>query len=226
MSSPFVEKSNTTAQQEKYKDTLSLALKNGEIAHIDTAAFNKILLHIYELLKYAVDMYVDGVYALPVFLAITAMEEKAKAEVLIYRPHTKQVQEEHQQTCIDENTKVKRGKDVLYDHKSKHRLAPSPVLSIGTRLPRAIGDERLTELLMQSCDKGFCRERENALYFQVLDTKSVITPKEVYSKEQAKEFILFAIEIVDDGLIGYTDFSISEISPALDDLWNLVINNG
>lgn len=38
----------------------------------------------------------------------------------------------------------------------------------------------------------------------------------------AKEFLLFAIEVVDDGLVGYTEYSIKEVSKELEHLWNQV----
>ena len=200
---------------DNFKEFLNKAISFPITLHLSSHDFNNVLEHIYDLLKNAVDLYCNGNYTIPVFLSITAIEEKAKLEVLLYR----HAQEEN---TIQHVEQINNRNDPLFNHRIKHCLGISPVLNIGSRLPKAIGKERVDYLIKQSRTNGFRTEREESLYFDFSNgTLSIPNP----SKEKAKDFMLLAIESIDDGLIGYTNYSMTDISPKLDTLWNRVIQN-
>ena len=199
---------------ELYKEHLEKALST-EAYPISVSDFNKGLDHILDFLDVAVKLFGEKNYNIPVFLAITAMEEKTKLEVHIYCSHSLKRNE-----LLGKVNSKKRG--ALYDHKTKHALAPSPVISIGDRLKKAIGDARQKELIEKSLKYGFTKEREDALYIEFKEDGKIKFPKEVITRTTARDFILFAIDVIDDGLVGYTEYSLNEISPRLDCLWNMV----
>lgn len=198
-----------------YKQYLNKALSTEAYVPMSASDFNKGLDHILDFLDVAVKLFCEKNYNIPVFLAITAMEEKVKLEIHIYCSHPPKAD-----GVLNKTGGKKRG--ALYDHKTKHALAPSPVISIGDRLKKAIGDARQKELLEQSLKYGFTKEREGALYIEFKEDGKIVFPKEAITRKTARDFILFAIEVIDDGLVGYTEYSLNEISSRLDYLWNMV----
>ena len=195
-----------------YEQSLQQALIEKSDFSIKADDFNKGLTHILDLLKTGVILFCNKNYNIPVFLAITALEEKAKLEIYCY----------NKVTLDDENSTDTPKRGILFNHKIKHRLAPSPVLTIGTRLKDEIGEEHLNQLISQARENGFTKERESSLYIDIKRDGTIIFPTEIITPLMAKEFLLFAIVVVDDGLVGYTDYSLREISPQLDMLWDKV----
>lgn len=155
-----------------------------------SADFNRACDHILVLLEDSFSCFQRESFGSSVFMAITAIEEIAKAKIGIYR------RTEH-------SDEVKRHKDPLFNHLSKHRMAILPTVFMGKRLEDALGKERCDQLLGQVAD-GLLKElRESSLYFQNIDGE-FITPKDLLGKDNAKEVLLLAIEAADDRLIGYT----------------------
>lgn len=202
-----------------YSETLDRALLFSSDIKLTEADFDNALYHIYKLLNNAVILYRHGCFDLPVFLAITAMEEKAKLEIIMYRHSS--AKQKADNTVIQNKNKNNRN-DPIYHHKIKHLLAPSPVLTFGKRLEEAIGKDTQQKLLERSYKKGFSSDRENSLYFRFSEHGDLIIPEGTISQEDSRNYLLFAIEIVDDGLVGYTKYSLNEISQKLDDLWNAI----
>lgn len=152
--------------------------------------FNRACDHILVLLEDSFQCFERESWGTSVFLSITAIEEVAKAEVGLYR-RDGQIQE------------VKRGKDRLFNHQEKHRMAVLPTVFMGKRLEGALGKERCAEFLKEAAHGDFRTLRESALYF-TNSNGQFVTPANVVTKEKAKEFLLLALETADDRLVGYT----------------------
>ncbi len=174
-------------------ETVQKAVENGAPLFSEGSGsddFNRACDHILLLLENSFSCFNRKSFGSSVFLAITAIEEIAKAEIGIYRR-------------INKTDDVKRHKDPLFNHLSKHRMAILPTVFMGKRLEDALGKERCDQLLAQVAE-GLLKElRENSLYFQNVDGQ-FITPRELVDKGKAKEILLLAIEAADDRLIGYT----------------------
>jgi AbiV family abortive infection protein len=152
--------------------------------------FNRACDHILVLLEDALQCYERESWGTAVFLSITAIEEVAKAEVGLYRREGRIEQ-------------IKRGKDKLFNHKEKHRMAVLPTVLMGKRLEDALGKERCAELLKEAAHGDFRNLRESALYF-TNENSQFVTPANIVFKDKAKEFLLLALETADDRLVGYT----------------------
>ncbi len=69
--------------------------------------------------------------------------------------------------------------------------------------------------------KGKTRElREICLYFEVKDDK-LILPEEDITPRNALSYILACVEIIDDKMVGWTNYSM-ELSPILEEYFNIV----
>lgn len=158
------------------------------------AEFNRGCDHVYTLLRDSRALYLQGSHATSLFLAVTAIEEIAKLDIGIFRSR--------------ERTKPaqRRRDDHLFSHKSKHAIALQEVLVIGTRLPTAIGEERVRELLDMAETGELVRLREAALYIQVVDARFVC-PSDEISKATARDLLLLALEVWDDRLVGVTNYT-------------------
>lgn len=93
---------------------------------------------------------------------------------------------------------------------------------MGERLMNKLGKEKCKKLKEKIYTNGLIKEREGSLYMNNLNGK-LITPKEIFSKNDAIEYLLLAIETFDDKLVGYSNISY-EIGEKLDDLFNKVAN--
>lgn len=175
-------------------ETVEKAVENGSpLFGQNTASddFNRACDHILLLIEDSFSCHIRQSFGSSVFLAITAIEEIAKAEIGIYRRSEK-------------NDEVKRHKDPLFNHLSKHRMAILTTVFMGKRLEDALGKERCEQLLSEVAEGSLRELRENALYFQNVDGQ-FITPRELINKDKSKEILLLAIEAADDRLIGYTE---------------------
>lgn len=147
--------------------------------------------HVVALARDASVMIANGSYSTAAFLAITALEETAKIHVSIFRRG---------------NNVLPRRNDPLHQHKAKHILALGPTVSMGNRLPKLIGSDRMTELISICHVGGLVRIRESALYVERSE-KELLTPKKAISPTLASELLLLALEVFDDALVGYSNQS-------------------
>jgi AbiV family abortive infection protein len=174
-------------------ETVQEALKKGSLVFNEETKsedFNRACDHILVLLEDAFQCFEHKSWGTAVFLSITAIEEVAKAEIGLYR----------REGQIEQ---VKRGKDKLFNHQKKHRMAVLPTVFMGKRLEEALGKERCAELLKEAAHGDFRNLRETSLYF-TNDNGQFVTPANVVSKDRAKVFLLLALETADDRLVGYT----------------------
>jgi AbiV family abortive infection protein len=154
--------------------------------------FNRGCSHVAGLLRDSQRLYSAGSFATSLFLSITALEETAKLEIAVFRS--------------DGNTPPVKNRrdDLLFSHKLKHAIALQEVITIGSRLPAAIGAERLRELIDMSESGKLVELRELALYTDNLDGHFVC-PSERIDKQLSRDVLLIALEVWDDRLVGWTN---------------------
>lgn len=169
--------------------------------------FDRCLSHVNSLLKSCIILCQQSYFTSALFLAMTAVEEAAKAEIYCFRSKN--------------NSTARQSKDCLKSHQIKHKVAVNEdVLLIGKRVQSILGED-LTKSIYENFGKGNTRElRENCLYFEVKDDKLILPEEDITSKE-ALSYILACIEIIDDKIVGWTNYSM-ELSPILDEYFNMV----
>ncbi len=148
--------------------------------------------HVALLLQDAVQTFRSRSYGTLVFLAITAMEETAKAEVLAFRTRSR-----------PEGSKD--GGDPLRNHKKKHQIAVRPTTFMG-RLPALLGSAECARLQSEAENGDFISLREESLYFHV-DSKGLRAPSMSINYGRAREVLLLALECADDIIVGWTNHS-------------------
>lgn len=168
--------------------------------------FNAAFDHIFALLADSVALFERQSFSTSAFVAITAIEETAKAHIAIYRKGPGQGR--------------KKGRDPLREHKKKHHMAVLPTVFMGERLIKALGEHACARLQAEAETDGFTKIREAALYCARLDGR-FMTPGTAVSPRRAWELLLLAIETLDDSLVGYTDHSMAK-SRHLDALFDQI----
>jgi len=154
--------------------------------------FNMASQHVLVLLQDAVTAFEHASYGTSVFLAITALEETAKAELLGFR--------------IQKPDGHKKRGDPLHSHAKKHALAVRPTTFMG-RLPKILGPETCARLQQEATDGSINRLRETAIYVNCSAEGHVSTPAMKVDRARAREVLLLALESADDILVGWTNAS-------------------
>jgi AbiV family abortive infection protein len=172
-------------------ESVASALGVGQRIANSSEHFDEAGEHVVQLLRDSSLLLENNSPATACFLAITALEETAKINIDLFR-HS--------------NLPVARGKDPLFNHKVKHRIAAAPTVAMGSRLQKAIGEARLRELMESARNGGLARLRESCLYVELKDGKFQ-TPNAVVSPKLAREILLFAAEVFDDAVVGFTNKS-------------------
>jgi len=167
--------------------------------------FNLACEHIVLLLEESEVLYQRCGYSSSVFLAITAIEETAKANFGLF-------------TSGGDH---KRKGNIFYDHHSKHKMGSLQTIAMGIRLQAAIGQEALIEIMTMAQNKDLLKFRENSLYFEKTEAGSIQFPRNIIDQNLARNILLYAIEVFDDSVVGYTELSI-EISKRTDVLFSRV----
>ena len=155
-------------------------------------AFNIAAEHVGTLLEDAFSAFERHSFGTCVFLAITAIEETAKAELLGFR--ARQASSEPQ-----------KGPDPMRDHKHKHKIAVRPTTMMG-RLPGILGNAACERLAGEATSGRFKELRETALYVHA-DHTGVRAPATEVRRERAREILLLALEAADDIIVGWTSAS-------------------
>lgn len=158
----------------------------------DTSAqFDRGCDHVCALLRDAYTLFTAGSFPTVVFLSIAAIEEIAKLEIAAFRKPGRTAPAK------------RRSDDHLYNHKLKHVIALQEVIVIGARLPAAIGEVRVRELLDLAESGGLVALRESALYAEYVDGQFAC-PQDRIDRALAREILLLALEVWDDRLVGLT----------------------
>jgi AbiV family abortive infection protein len=173
---------------EEWWSSVEDALAVGKRITISKEQLNQACDHIVRLLSDASVLLEQGSHATSVFLSITALEETAKVHIGKYRRSL---------------MAVARGKDPLFRHDEKHKIAAAPTVAMGHRLQEAIGKTRVDELVELSRNGGLVRLRESSLYIEQ-NGANLNIPADVVSISLARDLLLFSIEAFDDALVGYT----------------------
>jgi AbiV family abortive infection protein len=163
--------------------------------------------HVAELLDNAVALFERGSAGSSLFLAVTAIEETAKAHVGLFRR--------------DKPPPAPKGRDPFQDHREKHRMAILPTVFMSERLTSALGQERADALHEEAQTHGFVEMREAALYC-AWGPSGFKSPKDVISKRKAWDYLILAIEAAADALVGVSNHS-NEIGVTWDDLFKQVL---
>jgi len=161
--------------------------------------FNTASQHVLVLLEDAVAAFERGSYGTSVFLAITSLEETAKAELLGFRV----------QKPVDGQ---KKRRDPLRSHMKKHALAVRPTTFMG-RLPGILGAETCAKLQLEATDGTINRLRETSIYASCSAEGQVSTPSAMIDRTRAREIVLVALESADDILVGWTNDSYNLTKP-------------
>ncbi len=170
-----------------------------------TEEFDEACEHIVQLLEDASTLLAMGSHATALFLSITALEETSKVHVGTFRSGV---------------NPVKRSKDPLYKHGTKHRLALGPTVAMGSRLQVAIGEARMNELIDLAKRGEMIALRETALYVEQ-QKGALCSPKNSISTSLAREILLLAIEAFGDSLVGFTSrsFELDKQTDRIFDRW-------
>lgn len=172
-------------------NSVSAALAVGQRFATSVDEFNLACDHIVQLLEDASTLLHSGSHSTAIFLAITAIEETAKTHIGSFR---------------NSADAVKRSKDPLYQHREKHKIALSPTVLMGERLVKALGEERLSVLVELARNGQLVPIREASLYVSQSQA-GLQSPSAAVSREQAREFLLLAVEVFDDSLVGISDYT-------------------
>ena len=172
-----------------------------------TQNYDSVLYHVNSLLESVIILCQQGHFTQALFLGITAVEEATKAEIYCFRNKN--------------NFIGRQSKDCLKSHEVKHRVAVNEdVLLIGRRVQNIIGED-LTKNIYENFGKGKTRElRESCLYFDVKDEKLILSEEDI-TPQTALSYIFTCIEIIDDKMVGWTNYSM-ELSPIWDEYFNIV----
>ncbi len=182
------------AAKRKFKLAVE-ATQTGEILFSDSDSidqFDRGCDHAFGILHDAYLLFKAGSFSTVVFLAITAIEEIAKIEIAVFR--------NEQRTAPAK----RRRDDHLFSHKSKHSIALQEVIAIGARLPEAIGEQRVRDLLDMAESGKLVELRESALYMDNID-REFVCPADLIDKNLAREILLLSLEVWDDRLVGFTN---------------------
>lgn len=154
--------------------------------------FDAAIEHVLTLLTDAVILFERQSFGSAAFLAITAMEETAKAHVGSFRR--------------DNPGPRPKGRDPFRDHAAKHSMAVLPTVFMSKRIVEALGRDRAKALEREAHETGFTVQREAGLYC-ARGPNGFETPRTVVPARVAWELSILAIEAADDALVGFTNHS-------------------
>ena len=168
--------------------------------------YNRILDHIYELLVAAESLLDRNIHGVSLFCSITSLEEISKLHFGIYS---------------DGKAKFsKRRMPWSKDHFAKQQLSVSRVLHLCDRLRDALSSQDFRDIA-ESARRGEWNDmRERALYFSQ-EGAGISTPQDKIPPDVARNLLLFALEMFDDHLVGYTEYSM-QFSDRIDSVFNRV----
>lgn len=104
----------------------------------------------------------------------------------------------------------------------KEKVAVLHTVAMGKRLIDSLEKERIEELYRLTYSGGLKRLREDALYWDIKNGRMEL-PREVVDKTFARDLPLFSLEVFDDRLIGYTNYSM-EVSRTTDKLFQEIVD--
>ena len=186
-------------------DVLSLFNSPGRLIE-SVEEFNSACEHIVLLLEEAESIFRRGGYSTATFLAITVIEETAKAHLGAFTAGGPDPE--------------RRKNNIFYDHGKKHQIAAMPTVSMGRRLQAAIGETALARIMEMSHSKELLALRESSLYFE-RKNGALQSPRTAIDSNLSRSVLLYAVEVFDDALVGFTDYSM-KLSQRTDEVFSRV----
>ncbi len=155
--------------------------------------FEKCLLHIENLIDSAILLYKNNFITQSFFITITSIEEIAKAEVCVYRGLQK-----------ENKIVVKRNKDGLFNHKSKHIISANDITFNYLKSISKIGLKEVNKIKEKLINGDFINLRESSIYFEntLNGTK---TPNDFVTQKDSLNLLLICIELCEDRLFGFSE---------------------
>lgn len=172
--------------------TVEQALAFGGAIFERSEDFDVAIDHVLTLLTDAVVLFERQSFGSAAFLAITAMEETAKAHIGSFRR--------------DNPGPRPKGRDPFRDHTAKHSMAILPTVFMSQRIVDALGRERAKALEREAQETGFTIPREAGLYC-ARGPNGFESPRTAVPARLAWELSILAVEAADDALVGSTNHS-------------------
>lgn len=170
--------------------------------------YNAAVSHVSDLIRASHILFISGSFAPSLFLTITVFEEIAK------------IKSGHMRSWGEGREKVRRGKDPLFNHATKHKIAVDPIYLIGDRIANSIGHERAKEIFEKYESGYYSAPREESLYFS-RNKDGLHIPSRNIESRLAAEHLLIAVEIFCDEFWGMTAEA-SEICDMTDSIYSEV----
>jgi AbiV family abortive infection protein len=152
--------------------------------------YEKCLLHIESLINSSILLYKNKFFNQSLFITISTIEEIAKAEVCLYRGLQK-----------ESKTNVKRRKDGLYSHKTKHIVSANEITFKYLKSEKRIGKNKISIILNNLNNGTYSIIREKSLYFENIDGICK-TPLNEFTEIEVRDLLLICIELFEDRLFG------------------------
>jgi AbiV family abortive infection protein len=167
------------------------------------ADFDRQCDHIKQLMSDAALLHEHHSFGSAIFLAITAIEEIAKAEIGLYRiPGATQM--------------VKRRKDSLFSHADKHRIAVRPASELMSIEEPIIAPSDLADLLLR-VDDGWLNQIRSQSIYSDSESGEFKTPEDRNLDRHSWDILLLVPQVFDDRLLGFTDHTF-QVSNQIKDL--------
>lgn len=157
----------------------------------DLTEYEICLLHIEKHINAAILLFNNGFFEQSTFLIITVLEEISKAEICIYRG------------LGGNKEAVKRNKDGLFNHKSKHLAIANDITFKFLKTKEIYGEELINFILKNLKNGYYITIRENSLYFKNINGKCIVSDKTI-TKDSTKILLLICLEIFEDRLFGFS----------------------
>ena len=184
------EKKNTVKRfndyVEKVEGIISTRPKilNGDTFEERVDSYEMLVAHVKNTWIKSKKLYLDGDYALSVFLSILVIEETAKMNFA------------WQDLFKKENNNNIKPNDFFINHKNKLFIGIMSACLINARLDRILGIEFIEKMLKLSEEKnGFMKLRNSSVYIDYVNGKIVI-PNEKIDKELSKKLCVLSGEIM------------------------------
>lgn len=189
----------------KTMEKIKEILKGGSNFYINTSEeLNQCVEHIFNLIRDAYVLYINNSVTSSAFLSIAAIEEVGKVHMGMYVSQA------------DDFVK----KDKLKDHKTKQIVGSNYTTSMSDRITQAIGKDELQKIYSIVYSGELKNKREDSIYCDRKGEKLVV-PNEAVNKNFSRNLLLFAIEVLDDNLIGYTEYTF-EVANQTDAIFEIV----
>ena len=174
----------------------------------DSDEFVETLKHIENLIDSSLLLLKNRFYSQSLFLTITALEEISKTEVCIFRG-------------FNDKPIVKRSKDGLFNHKTKHLIASNEIFFEFSKGKKFFGKEKVDDIQRKLENGNFLKLREESIYFESTEN-GVKLPNKIIDELDSRLILFLCIELFEDRFLGWSkdaDLISNRITSKLDSLY-------